>query len=798
MADDDRRKIRDLNELNNERIELLREINDLILQELRSGEAVFNTRQRTVEQEEYIANSRRLVSEYEEEINRLRQEGYETTENVSNQLYNQRNTYREISNNQKEQKRNLESLKQTYQNIDKSASSIWTYLMQADKTIKSTILNLGMSSAKAEIMRNSFEASAGYVTRLGGSLEDISVIMETFADETGRARALSAEMVKDVTKIGKGTGLGIEQAAKLAAQFEFMGVSVNETMRYVQGVVETSELMGVNTTKVMQNITDNFKRLQTFTFRDGVKGFATMAQNAEKLRVDMGSALDVAERARNLEEVVDMTAQLQVMGGEFAKTDPFQMLYKARNAPQELQKDIADMTKGLVQFRRNSEGVFETFISPADRDRIAKVAESLGMTNEELTEITKRTAERQRMRQQMVGMGLTEEEKEAVMGAAKLSKNTGRFAVAIGDTTKDIKNLTKSEISALKESQTSLDKRAKYAQTFDEAFQNTIEELKTALLPMLKGVNTILNTIRPWIIDFNEWVTNLSSTSKDLLKFGGMLLSGGFLIKQAFTLGQSVVQGTRDFLGIFKRGGGAAGAAAGGGRTAARAGGGTVARGAGAAAGRGTGVLKGGLGVGLAAAGTGGGIMMAAEGISNLADSLSKLTPKQADTLKSIGTTLAITFPAAAVGMTLAGKAATSSAVGIGVITGAVLGLGAAVNMATKGLSKMYDSIAKARTAKADAVKETALALKGSKDDFKEVEKSINAISKADLNNLKPLLKLGNILEKPLKVEFADKEVAIVSNITLNMDGYEMTQRIAERVPIVQSEMKAGKESGRK
>ena len=798
MPEDRRNIIRELNELNNARIELLQEINDLLLQEINSGEAIFNTRQRTVEQEEYIKNYRELVAEYEEQINSLREQGYEITQGVVDQLNTQQNRYRNISNQQKEQNKNLEKQKQLYQDIEGNASSIWTYLMQADKTIKSTILNLGMSSAKAETMRESFEASAGYVTRLGGSLEDISIIMETFAAETGRARALSAEMVKDVTKIGKGTGLGIEQAATLAAQFEYMGISVNETMKYVQGVVETSELMGVNTTKVMKNIVDNFKTLQTFTFRDGVRGFAEMAKNAENLRVDMGSALDVAERARNLEEIVDMTAQLQVMGGEFAKTDPFQMLYQARNAPEELQKSIAEMTRGIVQFRRNSEGVFQTFISPADQDRLRQVAQTLGMTNEELTEITKRTAERQRMRQQMVGMGLTEEEKEAVMGAAKLSENTGRFAVTIRDTTKDISKLTKSEISALKESQTSLDKRARYAQTFDEAFQNTIEELKTALLPMLKGVNSILNTVRPWIIDFNKWVTDLSSTSKDLLKWAGMALSAGFLFKKAFSLGQSVVAGSKDFLSVFKRGGAARVAGGtvtgGGGRVAGGAAGGGVARGAG----RGAGLLKGGIGVGLAAAGTGAGIMMAAEGVSNLADALSKLTPKQADALKTIGTTLAVTFPAAAVGMTLAGKAATSSAVGIGVITAAVLGLGGAVRLATEGISKMVDSIAKARTAKADALTKTSLALKGSKDDFKEVERAIHSISRADLDNLKPLHQLGDILSKPIKVEFSDKEVALVSNITLNMDGYEVTQRIAERVPVVQKEMKAGKESGRR
>ena len=73
-------------------------------------------------------------------------------------------------------------------------------------------------------------------------------------------------MVKDVALIGRGTGLGVEQATKLAAQFEYMGIDAKAAMEYAQGVVETAELMGVNTTKVLKNISDNFKKLQTFTF----------------------------------------------------------------------------------------------------------------------------------------------------------------------------------------------------------------------------------------------------------------------------------------------------------------------------------------------------------------------------------------------------------------------------------------------------------------------------------------------------------------------------------------------------
>src|SRR5690606_3728128 len=148
---------------------------------------------------------------------------------------------------------------------------------------------------------------------------------------------------------------------------------------YVQGVVDTTERMGINTTKVLKNINSNYKRLTTFSFKNGTKAFKEMAISAESTRVSMDTAMNVVEATRNLESVIELGANLQVMGGEFAKMDPLAWLHMARNEPEKIQEQIGKMTTGLFTLRKNSEGIFEKFISPADRDRLANVAKSLGI-----------------------------------------------------------------------------------------------------------------------------------------------------------------------------------------------------------------------------------------------------------------------------------------------------------------------------------------------------------------------------------------------------------------------------------
>jgi len=741
---------------------------------------------------------------------------------------------RELDGIQKSQKGINEELKKenlarkaligTLNEFNRQIKIGWQYLQQSDKTIKSTILNLGMSGVKAETMRMSFEQSAGQVARLGGSLEDIQGIMSGYAEETGRARALSADMVKDINLIAKGTGIGIEQASKLGAQFELMGFDARTTMDYVQGVVDTSERMGVNTQKVVKNISDNFKKLNTYTFQQGAKGFAQMAMYAEKMKIDMNDALNAAKVAKSLEGAIDLAAQLQVMGGEFAKTDPFEMLFLSRNDPAKFTEKIADMTKGVVSFRKMSDGTFEKFISPADRDRLRQVAESLGMEESALTEIAQRTAEIGKMRQQMVGTGLSAKDKEVVEGMAVFNKNTGKFAVQIGKVSKDISEIGASDMKLLTKQSVSLKQRAVDAQNFEDAFKATIESLKAALLPILHGINRVLTKVQPVV----DGISKIAGSSGGWAKAGGILIAAGLAWK-AITFGLNTAATNLMRGGGLSRFGGhvIGGKSPIGDATAPMSSG---RRAAGRNAGKG--MMRGGAGIGVAAAGIGAGIGVAAVGIGELAKAIKDV---DVDKLKKMnatiailgGTMAAILIPALFV-LATAGNAAAPALLAFG---GAALMVGAGIGVAAfgigkmaEGLSLMFDaskgagkdmlmisagvlglagalaifsnpitlaglglfgatmavvvgaSLATAHVANSFA--KMGVAMKGTKDDFIAAQTAIEGISKANFKGGGMLGELAKLLKSPLKVEFSDKKVAVVSDVVLNINGQKFHEAV--------------------
>ena len=819
-----------------DKIKNVKKLNDLIQKQINTLKGI------NVEEDR-----RRLVSEqisnFQKVINELQKEHIEGSADNLTQIEELRKEQQKIIEGEKITNTELQKgikLRQSGVNLAKNLIEQlklgWKYLQDQDKIIKSTNLNLGMSGNKAVMMRDAFEKSAGYVTRLGGTIADIQDVMQGYADETGRARVMSAEMVKDITAIGKGTGLGIEQATRLGAQFELMGFDAKSTMDYVQGVIDTSERMGVNTTKVLKVVNDNFKKLNTYTFKQGVKGFAEMAMYAEKFRMDIAQALNAADVARSLEGAIDLAANLQIMGGEFAKTDPFEMLFLARNDPAKFTVKIADMTKGLVSFRRMADGTFEKFISPADRDRIAAVAKSMGMEASELTVIAERQAEIQRMRQQMAGMGLNNREKELIEGAAIFDKRSGKFQVELGETMLNISELTETQANSFVKEQVMLEERAKQAMTFDDTFKATIETLKAALLPMLKSVNKMLIPLAK----VADWFSTIAGSHLGWAKAAGLLLAAGAAWKLAsFGLNQAVTGFLKSGMGrtIGKisaggLGGGTIGDGVVGGQPGSmftktgmiRKGGAELTRAQGLKS------LGKGAGMGAAMVGAGAGVMLAAKGISQLADSMSKLTPEQAESLERVVKSLSwfmIGAAAAAVGIMALGAAGTAGAIGLLAFGASMALIGGGIYLATTGIGKMATGLAELNKSGGGAGKELfgvaggiaaitlAMAgggflgitafnaglkkiakrsddiekigtafkniqtvLSGSKEDFIAIENVIESIGNANIKGGGMFAELSNLLKKPLQVEFANSNMILKNDITLQIDKSTFMHKI--------------------
>ena len=631
--------------------------------------------------------------------NKSIEDGFRTTKNTQSLIEKEAKTQQQLVDAAKKRyewnvKINnvLSSMKVTHEGIANTVINTWKYLQLQDQIIRTTALQLGLSGVNAERIRDTFEQSSGFAARLGIDLAGISLIMTSFADQTNRANSLTDQMVENISLVSAGTGLSLENASKFAGQLDLVGISAKNYANFVQGIAETSEHMGLVTQKVLSQMSSVFPKLQKMTFQGGVDSMYKMVQYSQKFHTTLEETLSSTEKFRGLEGAIEGFANLQVIGGEFAKQNPFDLLFKSRNDPEAFQKSINESLKGLYQFRQIN-GKYQAFISPLDLDRLKLAAKAYGMSEESLSESALQMNKIRTMEQQMRGTGLNSKQMELIEGMATFDDKSGKFQVQLNGMTRNISSISRDEIKTLDRQGKTLEERAIASQNFDSAFQNTIKELKTALLPFLKGVNIVLDGFLKIVTPIGHWASSISNGMAGWMKIAGGLglfaaTIGSAVVLKALSGGVgNLAERITPFKNTIPTPGGSP-------LNAAQ----TLAGGKAAGIGRGASALGIGAGIGIAGLGVGAGIDLAAQGISHLAEAMSKLTDAQGKNLASIVKSLAWL---SGIGIVVAGSiiaigmASDIAAPEIDTLSIGVLGIGAGIGIAAAGIGVMGFGLAK-------------------------------------------------------------------------------------------------------
>jgi uncharacterized phage-associated protein len=495
-------------------------------------------------------------------------------------------------------------------------------LFDMDKSIRSSALGMGLLKSRSDTFRKSITAASGQITQMGGTIEETTKMQSAYSEEIGRSVLLGAKNLVNITAIAKGTGMGADEAAKMAAEFEQQGMSVEKVAKFMNQTMMDASKMGLNSSKVIKNITSNMKMLNRYNFKGGVQGFKKMAETVTKLGINMNSVAGMADKLMNIEGAVEMSAKLQVLGGKWSQlADPFKLMYMARNDMEGLTKAVADAASQNAKF--DKEGNVQ--LAAVEMSRLREVAEATGVELETLVTAGKNMAKFKTIRTQMSVTGLSDEEKEFLENTAQFN-DKGQAYIEIDGNEKLLSQLGSSAKDVIKKQlaeQKSLKERAKAAMSFDEQINSLIEQFKVILLPIAEkladafgkkgGVGEKLSAALTKFANFLEkqkiadklgaifeWIGDkigqfISYVSENPIKSFAIALAGkaamwianGVSLATGFKLGMS---GFNMLGGLFGRGGAAAAAstaAGGAGSTAAGGGagaGGAAAGGAGAAA----------------------------------------------------------------------------------------------------------------------------------------------------------------------------------------------------------------------
>jgi hypothetical protein len=393
------------------------------------------------------------------------------------------------------------------------------YYDKLDKTARSISVDVGMTAEQMMNLRHQAASAAVYTQKMGVHIADMLVGQKSYNDALGRTVVLSSQMMKDMVDIALGTDLGADGAGRMAASFEAFGYNMTDVKDLVETTFITNQKLGLNSSKVLKNIEGSLKTAQKYSFKDGAKNLAQMAQTATSVKMSMESVFGLSEKLFELEGAVELSAQLQVLGGSFAALgDPMQLIYQARNDMEGLQKSLIEATKGVAMFDKAT-GEFK--IPAMELQRLRKVAEATGISIDEMTESALTLARQEKALSQVKNLfAFEKEQRETIKNLAQLNKGTGKFEILVGDNMVLLENLSPENLKKAVGEQKRLADAATQRLTFFDKMKNLFEILKSGFAPIMDKVIEALDRT-----EFAENLTKAMETVGNVV--GGIINSGG-------------------------------------------------------------------------------------------------------------------------------------------------------------------------------------------------------------------------------------------------------------------------------
>jgi hypothetical protein len=192
-----------------------------------------------------------------------------------------------------------------------------------------------------------------------------------------------------------------------------MGDKVNEALA-------VSAKLGVNASEVIDTMLNNMSTLNKFNFEGGTEGLARMAAHATSLRFDMKETLNLAEKVFNPEGAIQVAAAMQRLGvAQSDLLDPLRLMDLSQNDPEELQKQLEQMSKSFVKMK--ADGTFE--ILPGEKRRLREIEDQLGMTQGSLAKLALSSKEvDEKMKKIRFGGEFSEEEQRFIASISEIGK----------------------------------------------------------------------------------------------------------------------------------------------------------------------------------------------------------------------------------------------------------------------------------------------------------------------------------------------------------------------------------------
>ncbi len=354
----------------------------------------------------------------------------------------------------------------TVQKIGEVASKSWE---KADQAAYTYGKRLGLTSTQAKQLRDDVirlnDAGAKFGINYGKTLDEVIKLQSEFSAQLGRSVKLTNNQLKDIAALS--AVVGDDMAVKFTAQLESFGLSTSEAGEMMTKMFNNSVKQGISLETYSKNVNDNLHLAQQYTFKKGVDGLVSMAENAAKMKLDMQQVVSLGNKLADggVESAVNMAAELQVLGGAFTQfADPLGLLHDSLLD----MEGLSDRLTGLVgQIGRFDKEQGRIVIDPFQQAQLRQASKSMGLDYGKLIESATQQAKRKEIETQMSGLSnIPKEYKELLMNTAQFQNGVAgvrgangefkKLASLNGDDLKSLANFAKTDSENIRDIATML------------------------------------------------------------------------------------------------------------------------------------------------------------------------------------------------------------------------------------------------------------------------------------------------------------------------------------------------------
>lgn len=356
--------------------------------------------------------------------------------------------------------------------------------VKLSREIRNTTANIGLTNKLGKVFRDNALRSADAYALLNADLSEIAKSQETFSNSLGRNSILSSGDLQDIVLISKGSKLGFDNTLGILKNFNDIGISINRGTKFLDKTNNEVQRLGLNSGVFLDNFSQLLPISKSLNFNNGVKGLKDLLKTTQQVQLDFKNITNLSSKLFDIESAIEVSSNLQVLGGQFAAiADPFSLLFKARNAPEELAASIAKASENIAIFDSKT----KQFKIPAlELQRLKSVAEQLNIPFEELNNSILATATRTKALGQINPRIFNSEDRDFLANISKINKD-GQFEINIGGNTSVLlKNIDNGILRSLRQNDADFKKIAESRKTFTDEVSVLFKRFQVTLFPFFE------------------------------------------------------------------------------------------------------------------------------------------------------------------------------------------------------------------------------------------------------------------------------------------------------------------------